>query len=1639
MTTVKFKMMLMVIIGILFLMKTPNVIGEERNELTNILVNGNLSAGNDQQVPAWSFEQNKPEGKIEKGITRDKTAQNYLFIRKEDSGTHDHTWWRQMCDVNEGQKYHLTFQSQGYGKSDYGVYAGAAFVGENGRWIGFELIKTVASRSSKYPSVNTEEVRKWKEFEGNVTPPPGTRKIILRLGLDAISPSEAYFKDIKLTTSPRTVVQVLETAPLNLPHYDISLNPVTADGITLTPDWNLQGAETSQSAARFRVSLNGLWAVQPATSNIPPRENDWGFMKVPGFLHHAKPYLIYGQERTSWSKVDVRQDGRAIWYARDVVIPFHKHRNIFLEFSGQPGFALRIYWNGKPVNILTDQNGGRVNISSFAQPGEKGQLVIYALSTPGERYAFLMESGKMARRYDSKATTSGLLDIYLCSEPEQPVFSWTQAIPSVRQNRLAIRITPAEKVSPAVFTYAVTVRTFDGQMVKEVTGMRCVTLDEMFAAIFPWSDARRWSPDDPYLYQYQIKAMDANNQIVDETLPEKFGFREIWVQGRYLMMNGQPLRLRPRLSNTMFMDSAAVRREFNALKYIGFNCVLRPTSGTTHEMEIWNLESPDGYFGTADEMGIMVIPYTPYSLISGGQFGDAGINIDNYDLLMKYIEKHQIAKLANHPSVIAFSGFGAGYQEGINYVNCRPDIWGISPLGSSDVMEKILSDAVARAKAAKTFAASRDFINGVKRLDPSRPFLSHNDGGEGDGWGIFDYFNWTPLQEWEEWPERWSRLGIKPVGSTEHGLPYPSSFLNHGIPDGDSEPWVTEYSAMILGPKAYFYEPAAYLQFIRSSYNKITGSYPTKNNAHHYFAMNAVAKNPANTQEVWAVRNKAIYRAWRTYGLPMGIEPFGHSTNLWTNDSLKAGNGQNVVQPADNLRTGGARLDRWFFNSYWPSATSPGINGADVIRSMEGLEPLGKILREVNSPLLAYIAGKPARFTAKDHVFWNGETITKQIALVWDGFHPLTLTVKWQVDISGVTVVKDEKQVTLKGGEIKMLPIAFSASTTMERAEGNIKLEVCETDKNQILACDDFAFQIYSSYKTSLAVVAKKIAIIDTSGESFNALKKIGLNPIRINNLKESNAVDLLVIGRNTIAALKDQKWTELAPDVPVLVLEQNDQSLENLGLRAFPNRIRTAFPLPISHPVLKGVGTADLSDWRVEAKLLPAGVEPLRDGYNYHTGYYGTVASVTIDTPTRGNFTPLLQCGFDLRETPLLEGILDGRRWLFCQLSVIDGLGTDPVATRLFSNLLEYMTAPVRKDVSWGVVGSMADLKLAHDLGGDVSTVIAPDNLNDVKLILVGKNAILPQKLRSWVNNGGTAILLPQELSFYQDLLPEIHVEETSSSLIVTPSLPSGSLAAGLGQNDFHYRQSLAILQFNKNGNVAEFSAGRGKFVLLGFDPRALNLKEEPYLRLSYRHQYRALSQILTNLGVSLPLPMKSIIMRFEQVPVRINITEDGKARISGMEPAHGMTWVKPEFNDSSWPEYSLKTKSTLYGHARVRIAFMAPSVLMSKEFCAELGTFDDYDECYLNGILIGSVNPGNSKPDLAFATPRFYRIPEGVLKPGRENVLAIYVWNRNAESKGWNTWIRGPMKICPAEAKISPYAGDYKHSDDPYLQRHW
>jgi hypothetical protein len=172
------------------------------------------------------------------------------------------------------------------------------------------------------------------------------------------------------------------------------------------------------------------------------------------------------------------------------------------------------------------------------------------------------------------------------------------------------------------------------------------------------------------------------------------------------------------------------------------------------------------------------------------------------------------------------------------------------------------------------------------------------------------------------------------------------------------------------------------------------------------------------------------------------------------------------------------------------------------------------------------------------------------------------------------------------------------------------------------------------------------------------------------------------------------------APDISgvrgglkVIVFEQSAEALEQrLGFRVTGYGLRRVFQRIPGHPLLEGSGEQHLRDWRGESTLLPprlqyqpgaqfnlaptvrwAGIPVTRV---WRAGNRGSVASVLIEKPGCGDFLPVLDGGYGLQYSPLLE-YREGRGVvLFCQMDITGRTERDPAAELLLQNILTYVSA---------------------------------------------------------------------------------------------------------------------------------------------------------------------------------------------------------------------------------------------------------------------------------------------------------------------------------------------------------------------------
>lgn len=147
---------------------------------------------------------------------------------------------------------------------------------------------------------------------------------------------------------------------------------------------------------------------------------------------------------------------------------------------------------------------------------------------------------------------------------------------------------------------------------------------------------------------------------------------------------------------------------------------------------------------------------------------------------------------------------------------------------------------------------------------------------------------------------------------------------------------------------------------------------------------------------------------------------------------------------------------------------------------------------------------------------------------------------------------------------------------------------------------------------------------------------------------------------------------------------------------------------------------------------------------------------------------------------------------------------------------------------------------------------------------------------------------------------------------------------------------------------------------------------------------------------------------------------------RVPGSWEAQGVTETRPD--EQPKPRNGLVQYTDYDGVAWYRLHFIIPSSWAGKNLILQLGSVDDQDFTYLNGQLVGSTGPGLESP---VTIHRRYKIPASYFRPGKENVLAIRVYDG-----GGPGGIMGPYVFLLPEDRIKP-EGMLPQSDRPLKDR--
>ncbi len=411
-----------------------------------------------------------------------------------------------------------------------------------------------------------------------------------------------------------------------------------------------------------------LFIINPLAKGAPETElresvllNDGWQIAVVSSLNQeaAEPPGLSG---VKWEKVEVPYYGvwPYSWWQRELTVPDSmRDKSVKLRFAAVVHKAI-VFVNGKKVG---EHWGARmpfeVDITGQVRFGSANQVLVGVI----DQYK-AAKGGKVLGEGSEGflGGSNGIWgDVSMVAYPK--VYTgdvWV--IPSVRKKSLGLEITVRNESKEA----------FTGEILNEVLekGKSVKTFKKESFSVpasgsvvvkisYPWATPKLWSPETPNLYHLQAQII-REGKVIDQT-QVRFGFREIWIKGDHLMLNGRRLNLRGDSTLPWSPDPipSEIPNRIQSLKdkkgtkdSYRDTILFRKSLGLVYSRNHQHPAPPD-YLDAADEAGYFV--QSEFNWAWGHDCKNPAPSMENLERFGLPLYREWIRRDRNHPSVLVWS------------------------------------------------------------------------------------------------------------------------------------------------------------------------------------------------------------------------------------------------------------------------------------------------------------------------------------------------------------------------------------------------------------------------------------------------------------------------------------------------------------------------------------------------------------------------------------------------------------------------------------------------------------------------------------------------------------------------------------------------------------------------------------------------------------------------------------------------------------------------------------------------------------------------------------------------------------------------------------------------------------------------
>lgn len=378
------------------------------------------------------------------------------------------------------------------------------------------------------------------------------------------------------------------------------------------------------------INLNGEWtySFDFGGSGL---EREW--FKSTGF---DQKIIVPFCPESKLSGVEYKDFINHMWYHRTISIPQDwANKQVLLNF-GAVYYKSEIYIDGVfAARHFGGTSSFQVDITPYVKAGQTHNLVVYVESDVRSTH---QPSGKQNLQFASYGCnytrTTGIWQTVWIEAVHPEGLQSVQMIPDIDQQQLIIRPRFYKELGGKL---EVTLKD-NGKVVSKET----VAANALSTVILPVKKMKTWSPENPFLYDVELRVIDKAGNVVDE-VKSYAGMRKVHIEGKKIYLNNQPYYQRLVLDQGFYPDGIwtapsdeALKKDIQFSMEAGFN-------GARLHQKVFE----ERFYYWADKLGYL----------TWGEASSWGMDCNDIETARNFITEWTeiVERDRNHPSILIWT------------------------------------------------------------------------------------------------------------------------------------------------------------------------------------------------------------------------------------------------------------------------------------------------------------------------------------------------------------------------------------------------------------------------------------------------------------------------------------------------------------------------------------------------------------------------------------------------------------------------------------------------------------------------------------------------------------------------------------------------------------------------------------------------------------------------------------------------------------------------------------------------------------------------------------------------------------------------------------------------------------------------